>query len=122
VADHLWKLFGAATVNVMADGARTLAMLWDSAWKEGGGTAAMAGKGKISESNLKNLYTQPKFLESFTLAQIQTVLSGPASGAVGATPVSKKRKAGPGTKRAKTRVPKKALRKKLSTTRNRLVK
>jgi|HubBroStandDraft_6_1064221.scaffolds.fasta_scaffold00142_8 hypothetical protein len=76
VADHLWSQFGSATVNVMADGARTLSMLWDSAWKEGGGTASMAGKGKISQAALKKLYIQPKFLESFTLAQIQPVLTG----------------------------------------------
>src|SRR5262249_26354771 len=33
----LWKKFGRNTVKVMADGCRTLALLWESAWKEGGG-------------------------------------------------------------------------------------
>jgi len=76
VAGHLWAQFGKATINVMADGARTLAMLWDSAWKEGGGTANMAAKSIIKQSAFKNLYTNPKFLESFTLAEIGTVLTG----------------------------------------------
>ncbi|HEY4676745.1 MAG TPA: hypothetical protein VIJ01_06270, partial [Candidatus Angelobacter sp.] len=41
IADHLWAGFGKDTINVMAEGARTLSMLWDSAWKDGGGTASM---------------------------------------------------------------------------------
>jgi hypothetical protein len=80
VADHLWSEFGTATVSVMADGARTLAMLWDSAWKEGGGAGSTAQKGKISQTALKNLYTQRTFLESYTLAAIQAVLIGKGSG------------------------------------------
>lgn len=76
VADKLWTDFGADTVNVMADGAATLAMLWDSAWKEGSGSAGMVPKNAISPSAFKTLYIQPKFLESFTLAQIGPVLTG----------------------------------------------
>src|ERR1019366_4997810 len=75
VAAHLWSQFGTATINLMADGARILSMLWDSAWNEGGGTSSMAGTGKISQAALKKLYIQPKFLESFTLAQIEPVLA-----------------------------------------------
>jgi hypothetical protein len=108
VADHLWEQFGTATVNVMADGARTLAVLWDSAWKEGGGTAAMAGKGKISQRSLKSLYTQPKFLESFTLAQIHTVLRGSAaSGSAGGNSSATRPKAGSGRGARTTRVARK---------------
>lgn len=94
VADHLWSQFGRATIGVMADGARTLAMLWDSAWKEGGGTASTANKGKISQTALKNLYIRPKFLESFPLAQIQPSLAGKAAPPMSATGKSKRRSNG----------------------------
>jgi hypothetical protein len=76
IADHLWAQFGKATTSVMADGARTLAMLWDSAWKEGGGTAKMAARRPIRQAAFKKLYTKPKFLESFNLAEIGKVLKG----------------------------------------------
>ncbi|MFI5103345.1 MAG: hypothetical protein ACHP79_00350, partial [Terriglobales bacterium] len=94
IADHLWKQFGKGTINVMADGARTLSMLWDSAWKEGGGTASMASKGAITQTAFKNLYTNPKFLESLTLAQIGPVLKSKApaastNGKVGGTSKTK---------------------------------
>src|SRR3984957_3716538 len=35
---QLWNTFGAATVKRLADGAKTLAMLWTAAWREGGET------------------------------------------------------------------------------------
>ena len=77
IADHLWTQFGQDTIQVMADGARTLAMLWESAWAEGGGTAKLANAGKnIKPSAFKSLYIQPNFLPSLTLAQIKPVLSG----------------------------------------------
>jgi hypothetical protein len=79
-ADHLWTQFGQETIQVMADGARTLAMLWESAWAEGGGTAKLANAGKnIKPSAFKSLYIQPSFLPSFTLAQIKPALSGKAA-------------------------------------------
>lgn len=36
-ADRLWQLFGGKTIDCLADGARTLAVLWRSAWEQGGG-------------------------------------------------------------------------------------
>ncbi|MGZ8780999.1 MAG: hypothetical protein ACXW31_13835, partial [Thermoanaerobaculia bacterium] len=35
--DDLWQKYGDRTIDTMIDGCRTLAMLWDSAWKEGHG-------------------------------------------------------------------------------------
>jgi hypothetical protein len=83
VADQLWKKFGQDTVKVMANGARTLSMLWDSAWKEGGGTAKVAKAGKISPGAFKKLYIRPDFMHSFTLAQIKPALSAAANGSSG---------------------------------------
>jgi hypothetical protein len=100
VADHLWSQFGSATVNVMADGSRMLAMLWDSAWKEGGGTTAMVAKAKITSAALKNLYIQPKFLESFNLAQIGSVLSAKSPGSPKTSNKSAKRQTGQRKSRA----------------------
>jgi hypothetical protein len=33
----LWEKFGDKTVEVMTEGSKLLALLWESAWKEGGG-------------------------------------------------------------------------------------
>lgn len=74
VADKLWNKFGPDTEKVLAKGAKTLAMLWDSAWKEGGGDASLAGKGEIPSDDLKKLYINPSFLKSYTLAQIGPAL------------------------------------------------
>jgi hypothetical protein len=81
-ADHLWQEFGERTVQVMASGARTLAMLWDSAWQEGGATAALGRTGEINQTEFINLYTKPDFLPSCTLVQIGSVLLAPAAGTV----------------------------------------
>lgn len=42
--EALWKAFGPKTVARLADGARTLAVLWRSAWEEGGGEEIAASK------------------------------------------------------------------------------
>ena len=41
---QLWNAFGAATVKRLADGAKTLAMLWTAAWRQGGGETIDAAK------------------------------------------------------------------------------
>lgn len=75
-ADALWDVLGQDTIKVMADGAITLAQLWDSAWKEGDGDSTIRNLGKIDESTLEALYQNPKFLPSKTLDQIGSVLKG----------------------------------------------
>jgi hypothetical protein len=76
IANHLWTEFGKDTVNVMAAGARTLAMLWDSAWKEGGAKPKVASAGEIKQSAFKKLYINPDFLHSYKLDEIAAVLKG----------------------------------------------
>jgi hypothetical protein len=73
-SDSLWTALGARTVQCMADGAITLAMLWESAWKEGGGDNIAAAKLKpISHAALIKLYDtqahqdEKEFLPSYYL-------------------------------------------------------
>lgn len=70
----LWSAIGARTVQCMADGAITLAMLWESAWKEGDGDRIAATKLKaVSQSALMKLYDtqahqdEKEFLPSYYL-------------------------------------------------------
>jgi hypothetical protein len=70
IANALWQSFGNQTIQVMANSCRYLAMLWDSAWKEGRGTKAMAGTAAITKPKLISLYSKRSFLQSYTLSDI----------------------------------------------------
>ena len=61
----LWNALGDETIACLADGARTLAMLWQSAYRQG---SAAAFKNAVTESSLKKTYEARKFLESLHLA------------------------------------------------------
>jgi hypothetical protein len=75
-ATKLWKTFGTRTAKVMSDGCRTLAMLWDSAWKEGNGQLVSAGSlGEVSATVLRDIYEQQNFLKSVPLNEIQKQIS-----------------------------------------------
>jgi hypothetical protein len=58
-ADALGGALGANTIKVMADGAISLAQLWDSAWREGDGDNTIHNLGEIDQSALKTLYLNP---------------------------------------------------------------
>jgi len=74
-ATTLWNAFGTDTARVMADGCKTLAMLWDSAWKEGKGSEIAASALKeISASTLRDTYEPQSFLKSVSLDNIQNEL------------------------------------------------
>jgi hypothetical protein len=70
IANDLWESFSGQTVEVMANSCRYLAMLWESAWKEGGGATKSAGSTVISKPQLIKLYSKKNFLESCTLFKI----------------------------------------------------
>ena len=73
--DALWKEFGDETASVMALGARYLAMLWESAWIEGGGNAIPAAKLKIQDpGKVRKRYIDANFVPSVTLDEIGTLL------------------------------------------------
>jgi hypothetical protein len=75
-ADAMWKVLGADTIKVMADGAVCLAQLWDSAWQEGGGDEKIGNLDAVSEKALEDLYRNPEFLPSHTLNTIGPLLQG----------------------------------------------
>jgi hypothetical protein len=87
IAGDLYEQFGKATAQVMALGCRCLAMLWDSAWEEGGGDATIKELGAIEPPALAKLYQDRRFLPSHTLDTIGPLLgdgaAGPAAGAGG---------------------------------------
>jgi len=68
----LWDAFGADTIKLVTTGSRYLAMLWDSAWKEGGGKSAKATK--FTTARLVAIYSRKTFVPSMTLRKIGTVL------------------------------------------------
>jgi hypothetical protein len=71
IANALWDSFSTQTIEVTANSCRYLAMLWESAWKEGGGSANLGGKKTIAKEKLIGFYKQKKFLESCTLFTIK---------------------------------------------------
>ncbi len=72
----LWTQFGDKTVDLMARGALTLAMLWESAWKQGHGKTKIsdADLGPVDEKELAKLYLDTGFLPSKTIDQIGDLL------------------------------------------------
>ena len=75
VYDELWRQFGDATIEVMADGARVLAQVWESAWLAGNGESIAQAKLKpIPKKELMKLYRQSDFVPSLDLDHIKPVL------------------------------------------------
>ena len=68
----LWQKFGAQTIDRMVEGCRVLAMLWESAWVEGHGSAAPES---IRPSRLKQIYENQLFLPSVALGQIDQFIT-----------------------------------------------
>jgi hypothetical protein len=74
-ADLLWQKFQQGTISVLADGCKTLAMIWESAWVEGGGGNIPKNKlTTISTTKLRKLYNTQSFLPSAYLGQIDQYL------------------------------------------------
>jgi hypothetical protein len=72
----LWTKFGDKTVDLMAAGALTLAMLWESAWKQGHGNTKISSTdlGPVDQKELAKLYLDPGFVPSKTINQIGALL------------------------------------------------
>jgi hypothetical protein len=66
VVTGLWTAFADETVACIADGTRTLAMLWDAAYA----TAGSDFKGEILQADLKVIYEKASFLPSLHLANL----------------------------------------------------
>ncbi len=76
VLDALWRDFGDATVDVLADGALTLAEVWEAAWVEAGAEQRFAAADLVGMDRdaLKALYEDPAFVPSLDLDAIGAVL------------------------------------------------
>jgi hypothetical protein len=106
----LWQGLGPQTGQVMALGARALAMIWDAAWEAGAGKA---NPGPIDPKVLRGHYEDPNFLRSVTVDDIQQEIAHPSplggvagGGHVGGGRRAAARVAGAGSS-AKRRSPKK---------------
>lgn len=76
VYDKLWDKFGDGTIAIMADGARVLAMIWESAWRAGNGNQIPESKLKaLRKDTLAGLYRDPNFVPSLDLDHIKPSLT-----------------------------------------------
>lgn len=66
----MWDALGKDTLACMADGCKTLAMLWSSAWKQS--QAAIPAAQAIDRGTLKTLYTGDTFARSLYLTEYAT--------------------------------------------------
>jgi hypothetical protein len=63
--DPMWEEVGELTIECIAEGCRTLAMIWSSAWAESGAGAPAAQQ--IDRDKLRDLYMDPTFVPSMFL-------------------------------------------------------
>lgn len=73
-SDHhvalMWDVLGKKTMDCMADGCKTLAMLWSSAWSQAGASPPAATA--ANRDTLKGLYMNPDFGPSVYLTEYAT--------------------------------------------------
>ena len=67
--DVLWAKLKDLTAACMQDGAKTLARVWEAAWRAGGGEDQAQG-GKFDQGDLRRLYEDSKFLPSYELQNV----------------------------------------------------
>ena len=119
-AQALWNAVGKQTGKVMALGVRALAMIWDAAWKAGGGNV---NPGRVDRGVLRGLYENPNFIRSVTVDDIEQEIAHPTPlGAVGQrrVPVSGaggRRKRAAARKTAHTRTKRSVVKKKRASAR-----
>ena len=72
-SEAMWSALGEKTVECIAEGCRTLAMLWSSAWKEAGAAAPAAEEVKpeeLSKRYLDRTFAPSMYLPEFVAAGI----------------------------------------------------
>jgi hypothetical protein len=74
----MWSKWGEKTMDCMAEGAKTLAMLWERAWAEGDGAHCTVPQ-DMTHQQLADLYKPSGFAPSMGLEQMidQNVLKTP---------------------------------------------
>lgn len=75
---ELWDRFGEDTVKLLAEGARSLAMIWESAWRQPGNTINTFTA--INFDKLADIYEDKTWAPSMTLDLIEPILTGVNSG------------------------------------------
>jgi len=71
---ELWKAFGDLTAERIFDGARTLAAIWQGAWKKGDGPAKFGGNAiHASKSKLAQLYLDRAWVPSVYITHMKVV-------------------------------------------------
>ena len=66
--DAMYEKLGKPTSAVLAEGARFLALLWESAWAAGGGAQqAAAGLVALNKADIRKRYIKTNFVPSVTL-------------------------------------------------------
>ncbi|WP_242181819.1 hypothetical protein [Sphingomonas sp. CARO-RG-8B-R24-01] len=68
--EELWNELKDKTAACMQDGAKTLARIWEAAWRAGG--SPDFGSVAFAEDDLAALYSRKSFLPSYTLDQLTT--------------------------------------------------
>jgi hypothetical protein len=71
----LWDKLKEPTAACMQDGAKTLARVWEAAWRAGKGESNGAGD-KFSQDDLQKLYNTPSFLPAFKLQDVELDAAG----------------------------------------------
>jgi hypothetical protein len=75
--ENLWSRFRDQTIQVMADGTRTLAAIWLGAWNKGNGDQVPQAEIKAADlTKLMELYERTDFVPSVRLKDIGSHLSG----------------------------------------------
>jgi hypothetical protein len=73
--DARWAEFGDSTAEVMAEGVRVLAMLWQSAWAAGGSDSVAPSRLKaLRPEDVRARYIDRSFVPSSILNEIGAVL------------------------------------------------
>jgi hypothetical protein len=78
VTTILWDTFGPGTIATLCDGTVTLASIWESAWRVGGGNKRFKASQMqpLDRAQLQARYEDPAFVPSVDLDHVQAVLQG----------------------------------------------
>ncbi|HEY7312920.1 MAG TPA: hypothetical protein VH643_26385 [Gemmataceae bacterium] len=76
-AEHFWDKFGKKTIKAMQAGTHLLAVLWESAWEEGGGDSAVRSTRALTEDEAMEICADRDFLPSLPVGGIGAKLKRP---------------------------------------------
>jgi hypothetical protein len=76
-SDALWAAYGQQTIRVMKQGSHLVAVLWESAWKVGGGETKVKSLRALTQDEAMGIVSDPDFLPSMTVDQIGASLKKP---------------------------------------------